>query len=142
RCFQYAEEDPCEIFATLCIYLNRVTLPDRFCVSMSPNHNKWGSQTVGRLQCISPRGWCCYFCCWGSLLLWRVGVWFFGWGGILAPPVGAHFCAVGVGGVGRGILRRLPPASGWLGRFSARFRRPRHAGRTAPSSWPPAWTRY
>jgi hypothetical protein len=25
--FQYAEEDSCEIFATLCIYLNRVTLP-------------------------------------------------------------------------------------------------------------------
>src|SRR5262249_419339 len=48
--FQYAEDDPCEIFATLCIYLNRVTLPDRFSVSMSPNHNKWGSQTVGRLH--------------------------------------------------------------------------------------------
>jgi hypothetical protein len=43
RCFQYAEADPCEIFATLCIYLKRVTLPNRFSVSMSPNHNKWGS---------------------------------------------------------------------------------------------------
>jgi hypothetical protein len=44
RCFQYAEEELCEIFATLCIYLNRATLPDRFSVAMSPNHNKWGSQ--------------------------------------------------------------------------------------------------
>ena len=44
RCFQYAGEEPCEIFATLCIYLNRAILPDRFSVAMSPNHNKWGSQ--------------------------------------------------------------------------------------------------
>src|SRR5262245_60051556 len=28
RCLRYAEGEPCEIFATLCIYLNRVTLPD------------------------------------------------------------------------------------------------------------------
>jgi hypothetical protein len=34
----------CEIFATLCIYLNRATVPDRFSAAMSPNHNKWGSQ--------------------------------------------------------------------------------------------------
>lgn len=34
----------CEIFATLCIYLNRATVPDRFSAVMSPNHNKWGSQ--------------------------------------------------------------------------------------------------
>lgn len=44
RCLQYAEEEPCEIFATLCIYLNWATVPDRFSVAMSPNHNKWGSQ--------------------------------------------------------------------------------------------------
>jgi hypothetical protein len=42
-CLRYAEEGLCEIFATLCIYLNRVILPDRFSVAMSPNHNKWGS---------------------------------------------------------------------------------------------------
>ena len=34
----------CEISATLCVYLNRATLPDRFSAAMSPNHNKWGSQ--------------------------------------------------------------------------------------------------
>jgi hypothetical protein len=43
RCLEYAEEGSCEIFATLCIYLNRAILPDRFSVAMSPNHNKWGS---------------------------------------------------------------------------------------------------
>jgi len=43
-CLQYAEEEPCEIFATLCIYLNRVTVPDRFSVAYVPNHNKWGSR--------------------------------------------------------------------------------------------------
>jgi hypothetical protein len=42
-CLQYAEAEPCEIFATLCIYLNRAILPDRFSVAVSPNHNKWGS---------------------------------------------------------------------------------------------------
>ena len=51
----------CEIFATLCIYLNRATVPDRFSAAMSPNHNKWGSQNDGAASCISPRGWCCYF---------------------------------------------------------------------------------
>jgi len=43
RCLQYAEAEPCEIFATLCIYLNQAILPDPFSVAMSPNHNKWGS---------------------------------------------------------------------------------------------------
>jgi hypothetical protein len=42
--FSTPEEKLCEIFATLCIYLNRATLPDRFSVAMSPNHNKWGSR--------------------------------------------------------------------------------------------------
>src|SRR5262249_41057206 len=134
RCFQYAEEDPCEIFATLCIYLNRVTLPDRFCVSMSPNHNKWGSQTVGRLQCISPRGWCCYFCCSGCLFLWLWAFSFFGSGGILATPLSGPVCAVCVGAVGRSCLQPLRAASAWFRRFSARLRRARHAGRTVPSS--------
>jgi hypothetical protein len=41
---QCAEAEPCEIFATLCIYLNRAILPDRFSGAMSPNHNKWGSR--------------------------------------------------------------------------------------------------
>src|SRR6516162_1460607 len=51
RCFRETHSKNCEIFATLCIYLNRATVPDRFSAAMSPNHNKWGSQkTTGRLD--------------------------------------------------------------------------------------------
>src|SRR5262249_56565111 len=65
-----------------------------------------------------------------------------GGGGILGPPLGAPFGAFWLGGVGRVILQRLRAVSACFRRFCARPRRARHAGRTVPSSWPPAWTRY
>jgi hypothetical protein len=34
--------EPCEIFATLRIFSNRVTVRDRFAVAMSPKHNNGG----------------------------------------------------------------------------------------------------
>jgi hypothetical protein len=37
----------CEIFVTLRVFLNRVTVERAFSAVMSPNHNEWGSHANG-----------------------------------------------------------------------------------------------
>src|SRR5262249_49715308 len=67
---QYAEAEPCEIFATLCIYLNRAILPNPFSVAMSPNPNKWGTTNGGRKK---RRGGFMHQSTWVVLLLLMFG---------------------------------------------------------------------